>query len=217
MKKETKQKIKKKLLIFDFSGTLAYFEKSYPEGFFPGMSLLGMEVKTEEEVNSFSDLLRQLLIHSEDLEDFSVKILDHFSVKRNQETIKRVADFFRDFIRFHLFEDTEELIDLPVKKAVLSSASDFLIKQELPQGYEIFGSKSSEFQKPDPRAFLMVLEKLKVKSEHAAMVGDEIERDLVPAQKLGIETVLIDRENEAKDYSGIRINSLKEIKDIFDF
>ena len=209
--------MKPKLIIFDFSGTLAHFKKSDPKEFFSGMAGLGIEVKTEEEIKSFNNLFGQLMSQSDNLKDFSEKILNSFSVKNDEEKIKKATDFFQEFLSFELFKDTEEIINLPVKKAILSSVSDFLIKQKLFQEFEIFGSKGNKFHKPDPRAFLTVLEKLGVSPEDAVMVGDEAERDLVPAQKLGMETVLIDRKNEAVNYSGIRISSLKEIKNIFDF
>ncbi|MFA7715227.1 MAG: HAD family hydrolase, partial [Candidatus Paceibacterota bacterium] len=68
--------------------------------------------------------------------------------------------------------------------------------------------------KPDPRAFLFVLEQLGVDPRQAAMVGDEIGRDLVPAIGLGMKAFLIDRED--KDTSVlpdgiIKINSLKKL------
>lgn len=209
--------MKPKLIIFDFSGTLAHFKKSDPKEFFSGMASLGIEIKTEEEIKSFNNLFGQMMSQSDSLEDFSEKILDSFSIKKDEETVKKSTDYFREFLGFEFFEDIKEIIDLPVKKAILSSVSDFLIEQELSQEFEIFGSKRNRFHKPDPRAFLTVLEKLGVAPEDAAMVGDEAERDLVPAQKLGMKTVLIDRKNEAKDYSGVKISSLKEIKNIFEF
>ncbi|MCX6760803.1 MAG: HAD family hydrolase [Candidatus Nealsonbacteria bacterium] len=209
--------MKPKLIIFDFSGTLAHFKKSDQKEFFSGMAKLGIEIKTEEEVKSFNNLFWQLMSQAEDLKDFSGKILNYFSIKKDEKIIKKAADFFQEFISFDLFEDAKEIIDLPVKKAILSSASDFLIRQALPREFEIFGSKKNKFHKPDPRAFLTVLEILEVNPEDAVMVGDEAERDLVPAQKLGMKTVFIDRNNEIKNYSGIKISSLKEIKNIFDF
>jgi FMN phosphatase YigB (HAD superfamily) len=46
------------------------------------------------------------------------------------------------------------------------------------------------------------------------MVGDEIERDLIPAKNLGMETILIDRENKIKNADFKKISSLKELKAI---
>ena len=51
-----------------------------------------------------------------------------------------------------------------------------------------------------------------MKPKNVLMVGDEIEKDLIPAEKLGITTILIDRKNSIKNYSGIKIKSLKELR-----
>lgn len=208
--------MKPKLIIFDFSKTLAYFKKSDPEEFFSGMARLGMVVKTEEEMKSFGDLFGRLMSQSEDIKDFSEKMLDAFSVEKEVGIVEKAVEFFRDSVRYELYDDAKEILGLPVKKAILSSASDFLIKQSFSEGFEIFGSKTSEFQKPDSRAFSTVLESLGIKPEDAVMVGDEAERDLAGAQRLGIKTVLIDRKNELPDHSGTRINSLAELKSIFE-
>jgi len=180
------------------------------------MAGLGIVIKTKEEIKSFNDLFGKLMSQSDDLESFSEKMLDHFFAKNNRDKIEKANNFFQKFVAFELYEDTKEIIDLPVKKAILSSVSDFLIKQSLPNGFEIFGSKGNKFHKPDPRAFFTVLMKMGVNPEDAVMVGDEVERDLIAAQKLGITTVLVDRKNEKVNYQGIKINSLGEIKKIFE-
>ena len=45
-------------------------------------------------------------------------------------------------------------------------------------------------KKPDPRPFLMAIRKLKLRPDQIAMVGDMIEKDIEPARKLGMVTVL---------------------------
>jgi HAD superfamily hydrolase (TIGR01549 family) len=47
------------------------------------------------------------------------------------------------------------------------------------------------FAKPDPRFFLTILEKLKVRPEQAVMVGDRLDNDIYPAKRLGLKTVQI--------------------------
>ena len=46
------------------------------------------------------------------------------------------------------------------------------------------------------------------------MIGDEVESDLIPAKKLGMKTILIDRENKIKNTQFKKISSLKELKEI---
>ncbi len=45
--------------------------------------------------------------------------------------------------------------------------------------------------KPDPRIFLMALEQADCPPERAAMVGDRLDNDVIPAKKLGMRTVWV--------------------------
>ena len=124
-------------------------------------------------------------------------------------------DFLKRNVDCGLFDDVKEAIKLPEQKAILTTGSAFLFSNlGLEKHFKIFTPKETKFIKPDTRAFLIVLEKFKVKPEQAVMVGDEIERDILPAEKLGIKAILIDRENKIKNYLGIKIRSLIELKDI---
>jgi len=203
---------KPKLIIFDFSGTLAYFKKVDYKKFFSGLTSLGLEIKTEEQKNLFGESFRKNLGYSRNWPDFSQKILNSFSIKAEKKTIKKIAEFFRRKLKIQAYSDAKEIIDLPLKKAILSANAKFLIKEIFPRGFKIFGPAETKFLKPDPRAYLFVLKKLKVKPEEIVMVGDEADRDLVIARELGMKTILIDRENKIKNYSGIKIRSLKKLK-----
>jgi putative hydrolase of the HAD superfamily len=211
--KENKEK-KPKLIVFDFSGTLAYFKKSNTERFYSDLTRLGLEVKTEEQKKLFGNSFSQNLGYSQNWLDFSQKLMKDFSIKAEKRTIKNIAGFLQKTIKLQAYPDTKEIIDLPFKKAVLSANARFLIKKILPKEFKIFGPAETKFKKPDPRAFLFVFKKLKIKPEETMMVGDEADRDLVVARELGMKTILIDRKNENKNYSGIKIKSLKELKNI---
>lgn len=53
--------------------------------------------------------------------------------------------------------------------------------------------------KPDPKAFLLVLDQLGVRPEHAVMVGDNEDFDITPAKALGMQTVWITAEGTHPD------------------
>jgi putative hydrolase of the HAD superfamily len=53
-------------------------------------------------------------------------------------------------------------------------------------------------EKPDERIFRFALQRAGVRPENVAMVGDRLDRDLVPAKRLGMRTVWVLR-NEAPD------------------
>jgi len=207
--------MKPKLILFDFSGTLAYLKQPDPREFFLALENFGIKIENPEEIKSFASLFAGLLGLAKNWLDFSEKLFKKFVEKPEREVIKNLADFFSKTIIFELYDDVKEIFVLPFQKAILSANARFIVESlGLQRFAEIFTPRETKTLKPDPKAFLVVLNKLKVKPEEVLMVGDEVERDLIPAQKLGMKTVLVDREDKVKDYSGIKINSLREIKNI---
>lgn len=65
--------------------------------------------------------------------------------------------------------------------------------------------------KPDPRAFLQALERLRLDVGEVLMVGDSLVKDVRGAQAVGIEAVLVDRYDEHADAGVRRIRSLHEL------
>jgi len=123
--------------------------------------------------------------------------------------------FLKEDFVCEFYDDVKEIVNLPFQKAILTSVAGFSIKKlGLEKFAQVFTPKETKFLKPDKRAFLAVLEKLKVKPEEALMVGDEIERDLIPAKNLGMEVILIDRKNKIENAQFEKINSLGELKQV---
>jgi len=208
--------MKPKLIIFDLFGTLVFsVEKLKREDFFAFYQKLGIELKTEKDIKLFTSLFVQLMTQSAGWQDFSQKLLEKVIQKTDQETVNKLANFFKENIVYQLYDDAKEITGLSYQKAILTSAAPFLFSNlGLEKYFEIFTPRETKFLKPDPRAFLAVLEKLKIKPEETLMVGDELERDLIPAKKLGMETILIDRKNEIENAPIKKINSLAELKNI---
>jgi HAD superfamily hydrolase (TIGR01549 family) len=62
--------------------------------------------------------------------------------------------------------------------------------------FSVWGiSEEVGFSKPDPRLFRYVLEQADCRPEEAMMVGDRLDNDILPAQKLGLGTALVMLEN----------------------
>ena len=64
--------------------------------------------------------------------------------------------------------------------------------------------------KPDPRIFELALAKLNVRASEVVMVGDTLQDDILPAQKLGMKTLLYDDRGRYPEYPE-RIFSLADI------
>ena len=208
--------MKPKLILFDFSGTLAYLSKPIDfKGFFNSLKNFGIEIETDEEIKAFASLFTDLLGWAKNWLDFSEKIFKEFVEKPEREMIEKLARFLEKNINFELYNDVKEIFDLPVQKAILSANARFIIESlGLNQFLKIFTPRETKFLKPDPRAFLTPLKKLKVKPEETLIVGNELERDLIPARNLGMEAILIDRENKIKKAPVRKISSLAELKQI---
>jgi len=104
---------------------------------------------------------------------------------------------------------------LPQDKAILTLSGKFALAG-IPglSRFEIFSPDVLGLQKPDPEAFLAVLEKMQADPEETVMVGDSLENDILPALSLGIKPILLDRENKTKEAVPpiIKIKTLKELK-----
>lgn len=55
----------------------------------------------------------------------------------------------------------------------------------------VIASAEEGVSKPDPRIFEIALGRADCKAEHAVMIGDRIDNDVVPAKKMGMKTVWI--------------------------
>jgi len=205
-----------KLLLFDLFGTLVSpMVKLKPEEFFAFYQKLGIQLKTKEDIKSFTSIFTQLMAESTNWQDLSQKLLKRVLPTHGQKKVNELANFYQENLVYQLYDDVKEIINLPYQKAILTSAAHFLFSNLGLEKYcQVFTPRETKFLKPDPRAFLSPLEKLRAKPEETVMVGNEIERDLIPAKKLGMKVVLIDRENKIENVPVKKINSLKKLKEI---
>jgi putative hydrolase of the HAD superfamily len=62
-------------------------------------------------------------------------------------------------------------------------------------------SETIGFEKPQKEAFDYVLQDNQLKAAEVVMIGDSLTNDILPAQKLGMTTVLIGEQNAKADFS----------------
>ncbi len=87
----------------------------------------------------------------------------------------------------------------------------------IPYFEKIFISGDIGTGKPDPEIFNVVLKALDIKAEDAIMVGDNLNTDIIGANRTGIESVWLNRfdaENNSAVEPDFEIKSLKELKNI---
>jgi len=205
-----------KLLIFDFYKTLGFnVYKIEPREFFAFYKKIGINLETEQQIKEFISLFGKLIGYTANWLNFCKALLQKTLGKADLKKVKELANFYQENLSYKLYDDVKEIISLPYQKAVLTAQARFLLKHlQLEKFATIFTPRETKFLKPDPRAFLAVLEKFKVEPKETLMVGDEIERDLIPAKKLGMKIILIDRDNKIQDPSIKKVSSLTQLKKI---
>lgn len=87
----------------------------------------------------------------------------------------------------------------------------------------VIASAEEGVAKPDLRIFQIALERADCKPEEAVMVGDRIDNDIIPANKIGITTVWIRqgfgglaKPKNAAEKPDYTINSLNELFEIIE-
>ncbi len=206
--------MKPELVIFDFWNTLAFAADYDPQKFFARLGDFSITIKGKAETESFSRAFSKMMCFARGWDDFSGQLLKEFGKNQRAEDIGRFADFLRDNVAYKIYDDVEAVSNLPYKKSILTDSAKFLVESADLQGFgEIFTPAETGSLKPDPKVFLKVLESFGVSAAKTVMVGDDPERDIAPAQKLGIKTILIDRKNKFPNSPGARIASMAELQE----
>lgn len=71
------------------------------------------------------------------------------------------------------------------------------------------------FNKPDKRIFLHALELAQARAEESAMIGDDLQVDILGANQLGMEAILFDPEKKHKSHAFKIVRNLEELLEIF--
>jgi len=75
-----------------------------------------------------------------------------------------------------------------------------------------FCKQNTRFTKPAPEFYLAIIKALSVKPISVTMVGDNLEKDILPCHKLGFNTVWLTSEQNKKVPEGVRmIANLSEL------
>jgi putative hydrolase of the HAD superfamily len=156
------------------------------------------------------------------------KILSDKGHANSTQLITSTAQLFRvlSIRHFELFSDT--LLTLQTLRqnytiGLITDAQRVFLEPEIQiTGLQSFFdvmivSSDYDFHKPDPRMFTMALEKIGVAPEQALYVGDSWSRDIVGAQSVGIQAILLNRKNHAHNFTGAHkpfktIRSLDELR-----
>jgi phosphoglycolate phosphatase len=142
------------------------------------------------------------------------------------ELDKRDLAYRKEILRLgygELFGDVYSLKDIGIEKSVLSNSGTESITYTL----EFFGIKDwfkiiqgkiyehIDWCKPDPRQLLFLIEKLELKPNEVAYIGDK-STDVEAANKAGCISIYINRKGKKDEKAKFSISSLFELKNLFE-
>jgi len=202
-----------RLIIFDFSGTLARAANPNWEEFFAKLRDFSIRIEGLEQEQRFLGMLPEIIDSASGWEDFTNRLVVKAGATVEREERERLQDYLERKLSFKLYDDVVDVLNLPQKKAILTTSSKFMVSGLSGlRDFEIFTPKERDVAKPELKAFLAVLEKLQVDPEETVMVGDSIDNDILPAKAIGIKAVLMDRLGNEQKADCDRISSFKELK-----
>jgi len=205
-----------KVILFDFLGTLV------ENGVWSPMKQVKNILRIEQPFSEYVVRMETAMMTStfRQLKDAFDAIGNEFGVRIYPKQMDLLVGMWnKSWMLAKPYAETEEALEELSKKYKLIvvsntdcfSAGNVIKKFDLEKFFSrIFWSYEVGLIKTNPQMFKQILAELEVEPEEVVMVGDSIESDMIPASKIGIKTVLIDRKN-ARDYP-TKISSLKDLE-----
>jgi FMN phosphatase YigB (HAD superfamily) len=210
-----------KLIFFDVAGTLL----GKPSLYFniqKSLETFGHKI-TIENIKTKHKLLSEV-IHFPDRTDeqfykrFNSELLYLLGILPDEQILNTI---FKNctYLPWEAYEDTKILNEIQVPFGVISNFN-ITLKEKLnhffgPIFCDVFVSEELGVAKPKIEFYQKALEKIPFKASEVLYIGDSIKLDLEPATKLGINVLIIDRDNFYPDFKN-KIHSLKAIKQLFE-
>ena len=233
----------KKLVIFDMGNTLLNFHSGKhtdEEKDLLGIGYMqeyllknhGCYISKDKLIRDFLDnwysdfYLRKQLIEL-DVKEYLKPVLEMCKLElQDDEYIALMSEFYKAYKEEVVLsnEAIDILCHLQEKGVKIAVASNCILFDEIyMQIFEEQGigkyidkyvfSYSRGYRKPDLRIFEEILNHFRVSSHEALMIGDSLEADIIPAKKLGMETVWINRKSdESCNFADLEVLYFKDMK-----
>lgn len=205
-----------KYIFFDVSGTIlgkpSLFQKINDTlndyGYFISFDELKHKHKLLSEVIHFPDRTDEVFYSH-----FNAELLRLLGIVPNDELIKAI---FKNctYLPWEKFDDTRFLSEIEIPMGIISNFNSTL-KDKLNQFFgpvfqDVLVSEELGIAKPKVGFYKKALECISYDASEVLYIGDSIKLDIEPATKLGIKSLLIDRDNFYQK-STYKINDLSEI------
>lgn len=223
-------------VFFDMGFTLVYFYPSLPELMWRVFQEAGIRAEPEALAKAQAQVMAELNAQShqerfeatkahDDARELEMRrqLLAHLGVY-DEETLQRLMQreeaVFAEPGVIRLYPEVQEVLarlqEEGYRLGIISNWSWNLRERCAQVGIAdefqvILASAYAGCQKPHPCIFEQALEALKVPAARALHVGDDYEADVVGARGVGMEAVLVDRENPAPARGAHVISNLREL------
>jgi putative hydrolase of the HAD superfamily len=211
-----------KIYLFDLANTLLY-KPSFYDRFIEILEREGIAIPLSDFIAKHRWLSEIILFPDktsrEFYQEFNAKLLLSIGVQPKQQLLD---DIFAacTYLPWQPFADTHVLGDLQNPKAILSNWDESVkekVESFFPNQFAaVFGSALSGVRKPDVAFFQKAIDELNASPNEITYVGDSLKLDIFPALDLGINAILIDRNNDYPLYRGKKIHSLEELIKVCD-
>lgn len=206
-----------KYIFFDVAGTLlgkpslfSIIQKTLSEfGYKVSLDEIKQKHKLLSEVIHFPDRTDETFYKK-----FNSDLIYLFGIVPSEELIYAV---FKNctYLPWETFEDTHVLNDLKLPLGVISNFNTTL-KVKLngffgPVFSDVLVSEELGVAKPNIEFYKIALAKIPYQVNEVLYIGDSIKLDLEPATKLGLKTLIVDRDDFYPNLKN-RISSLDELK-----
>ena len=217
-----------KAVVFDLDDTLIS-EKQYIRS---GFKVISNKLSEEYKLDSEKIFNKMLELFNESSKEVFNRLLDYFSIKYDQDYILNLINIYRCHSpEIEFYEDViptiTELRNKGYKLGIITDGykETQLRKIEVLKCRELFDEiiitdeLGREFWKPHEKSYKLMAEKLDVKLEDMIYVGDNVEKDFVTANILGLKTIKVCRENmiyrnntiDDRFLSQIEVNSISKV------
>lgn len=202
-----------KAVVFDLDDTLIS-EKEYVRS---GFRQVAKKIATENELEE--EYVYELMYETfnEDSKNVFNRVLDKLNIKYEIEYIKELINYYRGHMPdIQLYDDAKYMIETLHEKGIkLGMITDgYKITQrnklevlDISNYFEhivVTDELGREFWKPHKKSYEIIKEKLGFDYDEMVYVGDNVSKDFVMANKLGMSTVFINREDSV--YSGMKMD-----------
>jgi putative hydrolase of the HAD superfamily len=153
------------------------------------------------------------------------RLLDELGVPFDDGLASTIYGTFTDVANYRLFPDVLPTLDrlsgAGLRLGVVSNFEEWLERLLESLGVTRYFdvrviSGVEGVEKPDPRIFLLALDRMGVEAGEAVYVGDSVQFDVEPAAAVGMLGVLLDRRGRHPDHKGPRITSLDELPEVLE-